>query len=135
MKRLSILGIIQDKLQSITVANGYNTDIGNRVFYWQDLDFEYGETGAISFKDAFEETISNNTIYDKQLSIDVEAIKFTENALEDSCLILEDLINSLLKFKEIYAKLEIKVNEKKIETKGKKAIRIKLTNLIMYREN
>jgi hypothetical protein len=135
--RLAILNAIADKLETITTANGYLTNVGNRVFYWQDLEFEYGEIGAISYRDPFEENKEVNLSLENSLTVEVSAIQFTENALTDSCNLLTDLIRAIKG--AIWANKSIKSrlvsNDKRIETKGKTAIQIKLVFKVTYWED
>lgn len=136
MKRAAILAEVEKKLKTIRTANGFNTDVGNRVFYWHDLDFEYGEVGAIAFKDPIEQMEFVNLSYQQLLLLEVSAIIFTQNPFTDGDLLLEDLINCLKD--EIWEghamRTILSKNTKTIETKGRMAIKVTLEAKVIYRE-
>lgn len=133
-KRLAIVSGVGEALEKITIDNGFNTDLGLRVFYWQDLDFQYKETGAINFKDLYEEMADQNIPYQHELYFEVEAIKFSDNWLEDSHLLLQDLIKAININFSGALRTSLISNEKTIETKGEKAIRVSLKFKVKYRE-
>lgn len=41
---------IQDKLELISIANGYNTDIGTNVFHWRISEFSEAELPAVNIR-------------------------------------------------------------------------------------
>lgn len=134
-KRLKILEDLQAKLKSITSANSYLTNIGNNVIYWQDTDFEYGES-ALVFRDTIEDISQNNYPYEKTLIVEICAIQ--QNA-EDALLlvsskILKDLEKAIDTFEIEWGKARITNTEKFVETKGKKTVKIKVKLKIEYRD-
>jgi len=134
-KRFQILEDLQARLKSITLANGYLTNIGNNVVYWQDTDFEYGES-ALVFRDTVEDISQNNYLYEKTLVVEICAIQ--QNA-EDALLlvsskILRDLEKAIDTFEIDWGKARITNTEKFVETKGKKTLKIKVKLKIEYRE-
>lgn len=136
MKRLAILQAVKTKLEAVSQANGYNFDY-SKIVYWQDLPFEYGESGAINFKDPYEAMTRQNLVYQNVLNLKVCAIKFSDDSiLVDSEYILEDLITATKD--ETWGGLSISTflinNDKVIETAGKTAIKVTLTLQITYRE-
>lgn len=132
-KRLEILQDLQAALTEISLVNNYQTDIGSNVVYWQDTDFEYGES-VLEFRDTVEETVQVNHPYEKLLTVEISVINSTNTSLLQASRILEDLEKAVNKFKVQDGRVLMLSNEKMLETKGKKNIRIKLKIKIQYRE-
>lgn len=132
-KRLEILQDLQAALTEISLVNNYQTDIGSNVVYWQDTDFEYGES-VLEFRDTVEETVQVNYPYEKLLTVEISVINSTNTSLLQASRILEDLEKAVNKFKVQDGRVLMLSNEKMLETKGKKNIRIKLKIKIQYRE-
>lgn len=134
-KRLEILEDLQSRLKNITVANNYLTNIGENVVYWQDTDFEYGES-VLAFKDTVEEVFQVNYSYEKVLSVEIAVYWqiVDDNLLTVSSQILKDLENCLDKFLVVRGNANIVNNEKIVETKGKKTLQIKVKLKIQYRD-
>ncbi len=125
-KRRSILEAIKAKLETQ----------GLPVFYWQDLDFEYG-ADAIAFRDLEQGYTPKNQSYEQSLEIEIRAIQFTSSPLIDSCGLLETLVN--LVREETWGGYVIKTilqrDEKSVETKGKLAVRVSLFFCVIYRQD
>jgi len=132
-KRLEILQDLEAALKEISLVNNYQTNIGNNVVYWHDTDFEYGES-VLEFRDTLEETSQVNYPYEKLLAVEISVINSTNTSLVESSQILEDLEKAVNKFKVQDGRVLMLSNEKMLETKGKKNIRIKLKIKIQYRE-
>lgn len=132
-KRLEILQNLQTALSEISLANNYQTNIGSNVVYWHDTDFEYGES-ALEFRDTLEETSQINYPYEKLLTVEISFISSTNTSLLQSSQVLEDLEKALNKFKVQDGRVLMINNEKNLDTKGKKNIKIKLNLKIQYRE-
>jgi len=134
-KRLEILEDLQSRLKNITVANNYLTNIGKNVVYWQDTDFEYGES-VLAFKDTVEEVLQVNYPYEKVLCVEIAVYWqiVDDNLLTVSSQILKDLENCLDKFLVLRGNANMFNNEKIVETKGKKTLQIKVKLKIQYRD-
>lgn len=134
-KRLEILEDLQSRLKNITVANNYLTNIGNNVVYWQDTDFEYGES-VLVFKDTVEEVLQINYPYEKVLCVEIAVYwqNVDNSLLVVSSQILKDLENCLDRFLVLRGHVNIISNEKIVETKGKKTLQIKVKVKIQYRD-
>jgi len=134
-KRLKILEDLQNALTAITVANGCQTNIGSNVVYWQDTDFEYGES-VLSFRDTIEDISQNNYPYEKTLTVEICVIQqnVDSDLLLISSKILKDLEGSVNKFRVASGKANIMNTEKIVETKGKKTLKIKAKVKIEYRD-
>ena len=81
-KRLNILTAIQAKLNTLS---GFET-----VVYGQAVDFEYDKS-AIAFLPLFHDYTARNQQYKNELEIEIKALKFTDNLLEDGEALLSDL--------------------------------------------
>lgn len=71
--RQQILTAIKTRLQTITVANGYETDIGSNVNVWHTTDFQETELPAIDLRDPAEEVETRGGNHICTLSIEIEA--------------------------------------------------------------
>lgn len=49
--RQQIMNAVKTRLQAITVINGYNFDLGNKVFEWKDSPFADNEMPGLIYKD------------------------------------------------------------------------------------
>jgi|LakMenE07Oct09ns_1017277.scaffolds.fasta_scaffold03441_3 hypothetical protein len=134
-KRLVILENLQTALRTIKVVNGFLTNIGNNVVYWQDTDFEYG-LSVLNFKDTIEDISQDNYPYQKTLTVEICVIEqnVEENLLLISSKILKDLEKTIDRFQIDSGKANIINTEKIFETKGKKALKIKVILKITYRD-
>ena len=134
-KRLKILEDLQNALTAITLVNSYLTNIGNNVVYWQDTDFEYGES-VLSFRDTIEDISQNNYPYEKTLTVEICVIQqnVDSDLLLISSKILKDLEGAINKFGVASGKANITSTEKMVETKGKKTLKIKAKVKIEYRD-
>lgn len=125
MSRLNILTAIQAKLQTLSDFE---------TVYGQAIDFEYG-VNAISFFPLIHEYRANNLSYENELEIQVRAIKFTNNFLEDGEALLNEL-ETLARdenwdnncYKTLLLRSEIRFEEK-----GKKALLIEFSFKVLYR--
>ncbi len=50
-KRQDIITALEARLQTITIANGYNTDAGGRVFVWRTAQVEPAEAPCLLVED------------------------------------------------------------------------------------
>lgn len=78
-KIAQILENVEAALRQITVANGYKTDIGNHVFYWQDIGFEYGELGAVAYQDTTSWIEQKNSSYEHHQRLELLAIAYVNH--------------------------------------------------------
>lgn len=141
MKKLDLLNAIASRLATITTANGYETDIGLRSSYWQDWDFEYGEVGAITFRDLEEEVTEVNQFQEFLLHLEIEAVAYTSagsvSEVELGCNLQFDLIRAIgvdPTWGKLAIKTELKETAKQIQTEGKRAMNLTLSFDITYRD-
>lgn len=106
---------------------------GFEVFYWHDLDLQF-EKNAIDFRDYFEEIKRVNRDEQKILSVKVSALIFTEDILVQGSAILQDLENAIAGITVTNGEVSLESNEKFVETKGKKSIKITVKCKVSYRE-
>lgn len=135
-KRSDILTAVDTRLKTIAIASGYQTNIGSRVFYWQDLPFEYGETGAITFRDPAEEIVKANQFHEKTLNLEIEAIAFVTDQLAGSEALIADLIKAVGEDRtwgKLAHETRLSRTLKNFETDGKTAARVCLEIQIIYR--
>lgn len=135
MKRLDILNAIESRL-SVIVANGYFTDIGNNVDYWSDLPWEYGEAGAVSFNDAEEESNDVGSEQEHNLTVEIEALSFTDDPKTVGVQLLADIKRAIgidPTWGGLVLKTSIVANNKNVQTQGRTAVRISATLQIIYR--
>lgn len=138
MTRLPILQALQTQLQSITVTNGYNTDLGNNVEYFAVYEFDYDGPAGLTFRDIETEYQRVNTRYVNRLLVELQAIAFStkDGKLEASCQILEDLIHAVIyePWHPNVIAVRPRLDSKQIQAKGKQCISFQLTIEIEYRE-
>ncbi len=136
MKRLDILNAIEAGLNQITIVNGYSSDIGNNVNYWSDLPWEFGEVGGITFQDPEEETIEVGLLHEHSLSIEIEAIAFTDNPKVKGIELLNDIKTAIaldLTWGGLALRTVLGGNDKNIQTSGQTAVRIYVQIEVVYR--
>jgi hypothetical protein len=71
-KRQQIMTALITRLQTITVANGYETDIGANVNEWHVTNFEEAELPAVDVRDTTESVEVRGGNHDYTLSIQIE---------------------------------------------------------------
>jgi hypothetical protein len=49
--RQDIIDAIDTRLKTILISNGYNTDIGNKVFHWRNTNLTEAELPGIIYRD------------------------------------------------------------------------------------
>jgi hypothetical protein len=104
------------------------------VFYWHDLDWEF-EKNSIDFRDTFEEVKRVNKRNQKLLSVKVSTLFFTEDILTQGSEILQQLENAIVGITVVNGEVSLESNEKFVETKGKKSIKITVNCKVSYQES
>ena len=72
-RRQEIVDAIKARLQTIQVANGYDTDLGLHVFEWKVTAFADSELPGVCFRDT-EQTVAELTGGYRNISLTVEFI-------------------------------------------------------------
>lgn len=137
-RREAILRAVLDRLGTIQLLNGYATDIGNNVVYFQDYPVEYDGPPGCSLMDPEEdsEDVGGNQ-QEKKLHLRVDAIVYVRvDALSESINVLGDLIRAIGVDRR-WGKLAIATylgeNTKAIETVGRDTIRVSQEFDVQYR--
>lgn len=117
--RNSIVNAVIARMQQITVANGYLTDAGQRVFRWRSADVAPTECPAIDVRDPDRRPLGlyNNVVRDWELSVECSAFA-SSGADTDGALnrIVEDILKAVLGGDKTWGGLAIKTtfdNDKK----------------------
>lgn len=136
-----ILEAILARLQTITIENGYHTDVGLKASYFDPYQAEYGGDPKVTFRDLSATSERVNRGYEIVLTVEIEAIFFTTTAtrLADGCNILDDLVRCLIHDESWYSEGMIaitrKEHEKDFEGGGKQAGKLKFVVEILYQED
>jgi hypothetical protein len=136
--RAEILQAIQAQLATLTIANGYSTDVGLNVRYWQDLPIEYDGPSVITFFDSKDDPAAEvGSLHEHRLEIRIDAIAYIKaDAIVESCNLLADIV-ALIGKNRRWTKAVINTylgeNLKEIELKSKLAVRVTQELEIQYR--
>jgi hypothetical protein len=135
-----ILTAVLARLATIKTTNGYLTNAGERVTYYDPYVAEYEGEPEITIRD-IEDTSERVNLYHKILiNLEVEAIAFTteETKLADGCNLLSDLVKCLVSDISWYVGGMIAVRRKGrntvVQGGSKQVIRVRLNLEIEYRE-
>lgn len=137
MLRLELLQALQTQLETITTANGYNTNIGSACTYWDTYEQDYNGVPSVTFRDVDTNYEWANTRQTNRLVVEVEAIAVTTQAdkLEVSCHLMEDIYQAMVKvpwYSNVIAVRPVS-ESKQVEAKGKPFVCCTLTLEIEYR--
>ena len=136
MKTLQILTQIKERLAGITIANGYFTDLGKTLTYFDDIDSEYNKDG-LNYRDLDSEFFSaKNNYHEAVMPVEIDAILFGENVLELGCYATSDILKAIAidpTWSGCAINTVLKERFKSVETKGKKAIKVEVTIDVTYR--
>lgn len=132
MKRADILSAIAQRLETIQKENGYLTDIGKKVLYWQDFPSEY-EADLTIYKDTNHRFERKNQIFQHELDIEIQGILFSgQNTSE----VVQDFLAAIGE-DETWGKLTAYTNVKAADTQlvstGKRAMSVTLFIEVSYR--
>jgi hypothetical protein len=135
--RAEILQAIQTQLATLTITNGYSTDVGLNVRYWQDLPVEYDGSPIITFFDTKDDPNEVGSLHEHRLEIRIDAIAYIKaDAIVESCNLLADIV-ALIGKNRRWTKAVINTylgeNLKEIELKSKLAVRVTQELEIQYR--
>lgn len=73
--RQQIIDAMDARFKAIKIANGYNTDLGNKVYRWKTTAIEAGETMALIYRDLTADVFeSAHNKHDHRLSCEAEII-------------------------------------------------------------
>ncbi len=90
--REQIVNAIANRFRQITVANGYNTDVGNSVYVWNDSPFSVDELPALNIRDESSdiEDLTNSTER-VRLTVRVDIVVSNSDPIPTIRAILQDI--------------------------------------------
>lgn len=139
MSRLPLLQALQTQLETIKTTNGYTSNIGNAVTYWDSYEVDYNGPDAVTFRDVETQYQRVNQKYVNKLNVEIEAIAYTKQAdkLTLSVGLLEDIKTAIAvkPWGQNIIAVRPMLDSKQIEGKGKQCISVVLTVEIEYRES
>jgi hypothetical protein len=137
MSRLALLQSLESQLATITTANGYSTDIGLSVGYWDTYPDDYNGPDSVSFKDLETQYERVNQRYQNKLTIEVSAFAWTTKTdkITQSCQMLEDIYQCLVVEPWDNSVIAVRpmIDSKEIQARGKQAILVEMMLEIEYR--
>lgn len=135
--RKQIMAQVGVRLADITIANGYITDLGQRVSYFRDLPVEY-QADELTYRDSSEESQEVGSKHHQMLMVELEAIASTTTPGETANDMLADL-QRLTGLNRNWGGLAIithlRGNETEAETDGQQVVRVQQMIEIQYRTN
>jgi hypothetical protein len=130
----AILKALIEQLSTITIANGYTADIGQKILYWQEIPLDYDGPGAIAIFDQpgdNAQTISQvNQKHEYTLPIEIQALSFEVEGLsmvELSCRLIDDIIRCVAQNKTLGGLCftpVLRSTSKNIDAAGKLAVQV-----------
>ena len=91
-KRQQIMDAVKARLQNITVANGYMTNLGNNVYEWKETAFAENEMPGIDYRDALCERFSSVlNRFRWRLSVGIEIATQNSTAVSDVRKMIADV--------------------------------------------
>lgn len=133
-KRQSILDALKTLLQTIKVSNGFNTNLGDYVFHWQEYPVEYNEESLV-IRDPDEDYEEKNNNYQCVLHIEIESRVFSNNPGLAGNQALQDVLKAIgsdVTFSGLATRTKLITNEKQVETEGRSACSILLKIDVIY---
>lgn len=135
MKRIAMMEALGSLLSTIKVDNGFNTDLGNNLLYWQDYATDY-EVDALIYRDVLENITDSNSNHDYVLQVEIEAHAFSETPGLTANRVIQDItraIGSNITFSGKGSKINLTGNETEVETDSKTACKVLVKLEITYR--
>lgn len=145
-----ILTNIEFALSQVTVENGYLTDMGNSVFYWQSIGFEYGIKEGVSYQDVVSSIEQLNNSYEHVQTVQLMAVSFVEHEIDsiefnmkvrDQADRMRSDLFRVIRENESWGGLAFntapapETTSLTVETEGQTAIRFSIEIEIKYRTN
>ena len=122
-------------LSRIQTNNGFNTEIGQNIYYWQDYPTEFG-VDALVYRDVAEDTIEKGMEHENVLHIEIEGRKFSNTPGFAANNMLQDIIRALnadLTLDNKALKVFLTGNETDVETEGRTCAKILVKIDVLYR--
>jgi len=83
---------MESQLKQITKANGYNTDLGNSIYYWYEGKAIQYEKDAIIYRDRAHRFQKKNLYYEHSLDCEIQALLFQSEAISE---VLQDILSAI----------------------------------------
>lgn len=136
--RLELLQALDAQLKTISSDNGYATNVGQRVTYWDTYEHDYNGPPAITFRDQETQYERVNQKYVNFFTVEIEAIAYTTQAdkLATSVNLLEDIKRAIIDshwHNKIIAVRPV-ADSKEIVASGRQVISVVLSVTIEYRD-
>lgn len=122
-------------LSRIQTNNGFNTEIGQNIYYWQDYSTEFG-VDALVYRDVAEDTVEKGMEHENVLHIEIEGRKFSNTPGVAANNMLQDIIRALnadLTLDNKALKVFLTGNETDVETEGRTCAKILVKIDVLYR--
>jgi len=137
MSRLALLQSLQTQLATIKTTNGYATNIGAQVGYWDTYPDDYNGPDCVSFKDIETQYERINQRYQNKVAIEITAFAWTNKTdkLTQSCQMLEDIYQAVVVEPWDNSVIAVRplTDGKDIQARGKQAILVEMIVEIEYR--
>ncbi|MBI5810444.1 MAG: hypothetical protein HZB21_04560, partial [Deltaproteobacteria bacterium] len=74
--RQKIINAIDAKLRTITIVNGFETDMGNHVFHWKASDFAQSDLPLVEYRDVASDIVEGGPVnfHTFALTVEVEVV-------------------------------------------------------------
>jgi hypothetical protein len=90
-RRQRIVDQIKALLMTVTVTNGFKTDIGSSVFEWKSTDFQITDMPGVDVRDPEEQVATRGTNHIYTLTIEIEAKVSASSSTNQSREVLADI--------------------------------------------
>ena len=90
-RRQQIIDKIKTLLATVTIANGYKTNVGSNVFEWKSIAFQDTEIPGIDVRDPSEEVETRGSNHFYTLTIEIEAKVSASTTTNEAREVLADI--------------------------------------------
>lgn len=94
-KRQQIMNAIKTRLQSISVANGYETDLGNCIYEWKLSVYQSTELPGADLRDTTETVVNTIELHQHDMTVDVKILGNTTSLAADIRKRLADVVKAV----------------------------------------
>lgn len=94
-KRQQIVNAIKTRLQGITVANGYQTDLGNAVYEWRLTPYQSTELPCADVRDTTESVEATVEVHIHKTTMEVKVLGSTGSLPADIRKRLADVVKAV----------------------------------------
>jgi hypothetical protein len=94
-KRQQIISAIKTGLQGITIANGYETDLGNYIYEWKLAAYQSTELPGADLRDTTETVTNTIDLHQHDMTVEVKILGNTSSIAADIRKRLADVIKAV----------------------------------------